>query len=534
MLNKKGVSAVVATVLIVMITVAAAGLLWTIVSPFLKSSIADKSACVEAEMSIYIDSASKYTCTSLSGTAVRVKRGADKQEWYAVQIIYGNDEGSSIKINYADVPSKNSEKVYRNTGMNNITELSVVPIIAGENDDIFCSKTVVLSTIKDCISEVADMIESKGTSPEYIEGTQGLVTGLVTTSVSCSDYDTSPVEVCSCDDLQNMDTGLTLNYTMTYDINFSEEHCSEYITGEGFDPVGDSTNNFEGTFDGQGYVIDGLYINRTTDNIGLFGSALNVEISNVELININVIGNDNVGGLVGYSANSFINNSYSSGIVIADDKTGGLIGWAIHSSIDSSYASVDVTGDASGDDYSAGGLMGRGYNSSINSSYSTGDVTGDDKIGGLVGDMSVNSSIYNSYSTGDVVGDDHIGGLVGYMYSYSSTVNSYSTGDVTGDDNIGGLIGKLYDSIINNSYSTGNIDASSDRGGFVGFLSGSILTNNYWLNTTGNPNDCYQGGNDGCNGSMSDVTWFYNLENAPMNVWSIDIWTNTSHHPKLI
>jgi len=167
-MNKSGVSAVVATVLIVMITVAAVGLLWAIVAPFLKSNIADKTACVDAEMSISVDSGSKYTCVSENnGTAVRVGRGNDDNEWRAVQIVYTDSGGNSEKISYAYPPEKNSEKVYRNVNMTDVARISVLPILEGRGDDLVCSKTIELPSVKDCSGEVeASMIE---TSMEYYE-----------------------------------------------------------------------------------------------------------------------------------------------------------------------------------------------------------------------------------------------------------------------------------------------------------------------------------------------------------------------------
>ena len=44
-------------------------------------------------------------------------------------------------------------------------------------------------------------------------------------------------------------------------------------TCAGWAPIGDNSSRFEGVFDGNGFKITNLYINRpTTDNVGLFGS----------------------------------------------------------------------------------------------------------------------------------------------------------------------------------------------------------------------------------------------------------------------
>ncbi len=170
--NKKGVSAVVATVLIVMITVAAVGLLWAIVSPFLKTNIAEKTACVDAEMSISIDAGSAYTCNSEdNGTAVRVSRGTDDNEWKAVEIVYTDSSGNSQKIRYAYPPSQNSEKVYRNVDMTDVVTVSVLPVILSGGDELVCSKTVDVANVKSCSNEVEATMGAS--SLEYVACASG-------------------------------------------------------------------------------------------------------------------------------------------------------------------------------------------------------------------------------------------------------------------------------------------------------------------------------------------------------------------------
>jgi hypothetical protein len=169
-MNKSGVSAVVATVLIVMITVAAVGLLWAIVAPFLKTNVADRTACVEAEMSIGLDQNSKYTCSSTEGTAVRVSRGSDENNWEAVQIIYTYVTGDSETVNYANPPNKNSEKVYRNNRTANVVKISVAPIVSGDADALFCSKTWELSSVRNCSSEVEASIDEVSETWDGDEG----------------------------------------------------------------------------------------------------------------------------------------------------------------------------------------------------------------------------------------------------------------------------------------------------------------------------------------------------------------------------
>ena len=71
-------------------------------------------------------------------------------------------------------------------------------------------------------------------------------------------------------------------------------------TGMGWEPIGNATTKFTATFDGNApdYTIDSLFINRTTDNIGLFGATgATSSIWNVKLTSVNVTGNAWIGAL---------------------------------------------------------------------------------------------------------------------------------------------------------------------------------------------------------------------------------------------
>jgi len=60
--NKKGVSAIVATSLIILITVAAISIVWTIVLPMIRNNLQSSQACLEAASSITIRTSTGQTC----------------------------------------------------------------------------------------------------------------------------------------------------------------------------------------------------------------------------------------------------------------------------------------------------------------------------------------------------------------------------------------------------------------------------------------------------------------------------------------
>jgi len=195
--------------------------------------------------------------------------------------------------------------------------------------------------------------------------------------------------------------------------------------------------SFNGTFDGNGFVISGVYINTLKDYQGLFGK-YNIydrenrnELRNLGIRASYIKGGVGVGGLVGTSEGSIV-NCYSAALVSGQGTVGGLVG-------SSSYT--------------------------IRGSYSTGKVIGQWYVGGLVGGASGGSSIKDSYSTGVVFGDTIVGGLVGW--NFGGITNSYSIGAVTGKNNIGGLVGKNEKgirNIIHNSFYNVETSGQSDVG----------------------------------------------------------------------
>ncbi len=221
------------------------------------------------------------------------------------------------------------------------------------------------------------------------------------------DATTGKVIINNINQLQWISQALNGNYELGSNLdasdtrNWNSDGSGGYY---GFKQIGDnSTNNidtrFTGNFDGKGYVIDGLYINRDVEGyVGLFGYTINgAKISNVGLTNIDITANKYVGGLVGWNNNSTITNSFTTGKVTGHDGyIGGLAGEDRYSTTTNSYALVDVTGY-----YFVGGLVGYTRESTISKSYyAVGKVIKDGiEVGGLlVGGFTV-SNISNSYIT---------------------------------------------------------------------------------------------------------------------------------------
>ena len=206
--------------------------------------------------------------------------------------------------------------------------------------------------------------------------------------------------------------------------------------------IGTSSYSFLGTFDGAGHVVNGVYINTTSDYQGLFGYSSG-PIKNLGVVASYVKGGQYVGGLAGGNYIGRITNSYSTGNVTGTSNVGGLVGTTNNSNsyIGNSYSTGNVTGTSN-----VGGLVGYIEWGEIGSSYSTGNVTGTSNVGGLVG-YNGRGQIGSSYSTGNVSGTgSYVGGLVGrngeLVGSSGRITYSYAAGKVTGTGSyVGGLVG---------------------------------------------------------------------------------------------
>ncbi|MCF8219593.1 MAG: hypothetical protein K9I29_06620 [Bacteroidales bacterium] len=192
---------------------------------------------------------------------------------------------------------------------------------------------------------------------------------------------------------------------------------------KGFSPIGNSSTYFDGTYDGQNYSIDNLYINRSAnDNIGLFGYVSDGTISNLKVSNADITGNEFTGVLCGQVvvSSSSIDNCETSGSLSATAQCGGMIGGG-DCEITNSNSSVTVTAGKIDDWSDAGGLIGDAEGT-ITNCYATGDVTTEGRnAGGLVGWVQGDLIIVQSYATGNVTinsssSSGEAGGLVG---SYS-------------------------------------------------------------------------------------------------------------------
>jgi hypothetical protein len=202
-------------------------------------------------------------------------------------------------------------------------------------------------------------------------------------------------------------------------------------------PIGDATTPFTGTFDGGEFVISNLNIDRSLccddpenpcvcDGLGLFGVANGAVFTNVTIENIHVLGRNEVGGLLGSAIKCTVLGCY-----VRPPQSG------------TSY----VRGQQD-----VGGMIGR--------------------TEGLVenGQMQFTTVEQCSSGVNAYAGDRWGGGLVGHTHVGSIIRTSHAWGTITGLHGIGGLAGNVHGSTVEDSSASGTVRASSVCGGLVGFV----------------------------------------------------------------
>ena len=214
-------------------------------------------------------------------------------------------------------------------------------------------------------------------------------------------------------------------YIQTADIDASS--TSTWDAGAGWSPIGNSSVKFTGTYDGDGHTITGLFINRpATGGIGLFGFTDSpCSITKIGLVDVNITGFHETGGLVGELNKSTVNQCFTTGSVIGTDVVslvsmiGGLVGNGWRSNIFNSYSRASVSGYSS-----VGGFVGS-FRGTANFTYSTGSVSGGEDVGGYIGSGEINT-IDNSYWDKQTSGKTTSNGGIGKTTLEMKTPSTFS------------------------------------------------------------------------------------------------------------
>jgi hypothetical protein len=151
-------------------------------------------------------------------------------------------------------------------------------------------------------------------------------------------------------DLANIKMSLHRNYALARDIDAS--HTKNWYKGQGFKPIqGSDSRIFSGHFDGNGFTIHGLVINRPNDaKVGLFAAMYGSDIdspntfANVVFNNCMITGREIVGLATGMGEFINFNNiTLIKSQVMGHNITGGITGIAYYSNINNVKVDTHVS-----------------------------------------------------------------------------------------------------------------------------------------------------------------------------------------------
>ncbi len=233
--------------------------------------------------------------------------------------------------------------------------------------------------------------------------------------------------------------GPGIHYKLTADIDLSG-YGKNYEDGKGWKTIG-RMNPFQGSFDGNGKDITGLYINRPDEDYqGLFGYIYFSTVQNLRLKDVSIVGKNNVGGVAGKIYQCLVQDCYVSGSVGGGNTIGGVAGLIIEKS---TMKNCYSTGNISGNEY-VGGVASFVGKSVMEDCYSTSGVSGGKFVGGVAGWIEYGGAA-NCYSSGSVNGTvDYIGGVAGYVYTQGILQGCAALNpEVSGPNNVGRVVGDI-------------------------------------------------------------------------------------------
>ena len=139
MKRKSGVSSVVATVMIIAITIAAVAVLVGIVIPLVSEGPAGEKACYDVMQSLSINE--EYTNSSnATNVSVSVSYTGDNETLKGLNLVCFDKTGGSNYVTYNDteVPKDGGSKVYYCNHSSTIVQVKIYPVVEAKTKEIVC------------------------------------------------------------------------------------------------------------------------------------------------------------------------------------------------------------------------------------------------------------------------------------------------------------------------------------------------------------------------------------------------------------
>ena len=302
--------------------------------------------------------------------------------------------------------------------------------------------------------------------------------------------------------LMNDSSMWTGDYVLTADIDLTD------VSGQA--PIGNTTTTFKGTFDGQGYSVEGLNLTGyTSARVGLFGC---------------IDGDAIVKNLTVYGEVS------SSGAAV-----GGIVGIVVkNASVINCVNYCNVTGN--GSSTLIGGVAGTIRSNSASSNAKIidcknyGTVTGSQQVGGITGAIYVYSggesgttltvsgcANYGEVKSSSTSGSLH-GGITGYIVSRANSQvkveNCLNAGDVNAGRDVGGIVGRTVP-VVANSIITENLMNTGDIYAATGYVGGFLGYHDASYDTMATSNNCFYTSGTVSAGSSANASYVKPVAGVP-------------------
>ena len=150
--NKRAISPIIATTLIILMTIASVAIIWPAIMPIIKRGASGiSSACVGIDLTLV--SSGKNTCFDSANNIVNVtvSRGAGDYELKGIQFLIYEGGNSESYVLDSNMPGINEDRKY--SILTNLTadKISAAPIVLIGEVEQTCEKTSTLN-LEECIA----------------------------------------------------------------------------------------------------------------------------------------------------------------------------------------------------------------------------------------------------------------------------------------------------------------------------------------------------------------------------------------------
>lgn len=306
-------------------------------------------------------------------------------------------------------------------------------------------------------------------SPHFIAGSATCIGDKITNVpyAAGSGSAASPFLLCTAAQVAAI-AGRPSDFTKTFKLQANVD-----FDGVTFDGIGSSVSPFKGVFDGGGYSIKNVAINRATgNNVGFFNATSRSIIRRFDLLDASytVPSSSVIGGVVGDCSGTQLTDIRLTNISISGaGEAGGVIGVSYYCNL----LGAELSGILSITDEVLGGIVGGTQKGKMFNVVSTLDLNAPlaDGIGGIFGgDYWASTQFQSIQIDGDIIGKNYVGGFNGYNYDGAYIYRSSYKGTITGQEAVGGMSGVNWDSpySVYSSYVDATINGNRSVGGFSG------------------------------------------------------------------